>query len=45
VVTIPDTGHALTLSTTAPITDAVMIAWSLAMVAPQSPVTGAGSAR
>ena len=34
VVTIPDTGHALALSTTAPITDAVMIGWSLATVAP-----------
>jgi pimeloyl-ACP methyl ester carboxylesterase len=34
VVTIPDTGHSLALSTTAPITDAVMIGWSLATVAP-----------
>jgi pimeloyl-ACP methyl ester carboxylesterase len=34
LVTIPDTGHALALSTTAPITDAVMIGWSLATVAP-----------
>ena len=34
VVTAPDTGHALALSTTAPITDAVMIGWSLATVAP-----------
>jgi pimeloyl-ACP methyl ester carboxylesterase len=34
VVTIPDTGHALALSTTAPVTDAVMIGWSLATVAP-----------
>ena len=34
VVTVPDTGHALALSTTAPITDAVMIGWSRATVAP-----------
>jgi pimeloyl-ACP methyl ester carboxylesterase len=34
VVVIPETGHALALSTTAPITDAVMIGWSLATVAP-----------
>jgi pimeloyl-ACP methyl ester carboxylesterase len=34
VVTIPDTGHALALSTTAPITDAVMLAWSLSTVTP-----------
>jgi hypothetical protein len=34
VVTVPDTGHALALSTTAPITDAVMVSWSLATVAP-----------
>jgi pimeloyl-ACP methyl ester carboxylesterase len=34
VVTIPDTGHTLALSTTAPVTDAVMIGWSLATVAP-----------
>jgi pimeloyl-ACP methyl ester carboxylesterase len=34
VVTIPDTGHALALSATAPVTDAVMVAWSLLTVAP-----------
>jgi pimeloyl-ACP methyl ester carboxylesterase len=33
VVLIPDTGHDLALSTTAPLTDAVMIGWSLAVVA------------
>jgi alpha-beta hydrolase superfamily lysophospholipase len=31
---IPNTGHDLALSTTAPITDAVMIGWSLSTVAP-----------
>jgi alpha-beta hydrolase superfamily lysophospholipase len=34
VVVIPDTGHDLALSTTAPITDAAMLAWSLSVVAP-----------
>lgn len=34
VVVIPDTGHALALSTTAPLTDAVMIGWSLSLDAP-----------
>jgi pimeloyl-ACP methyl ester carboxylesterase len=34
VVTIPDTGHDLALSATAPITDAVMLGWSLSVVAP-----------
>jgi pimeloyl-ACP methyl ester carboxylesterase len=34
VVVIPDTGHDLALSTTAPITDAVMIGWSLSVIAP-----------
>ena len=34
VVVIPDTGHALALSTTAPVTDAVMIGWALSVVAP-----------
>jgi alpha-beta hydrolase superfamily lysophospholipase len=34
VVTIPGTGHDLALSTTAPITDAAMLAWSLTTVAP-----------
>jgi pimeloyl-ACP methyl ester carboxylesterase len=34
VVTVPGTGHDLALSTTAPITDAVMIGWSLSVVAP-----------
>jgi hypothetical protein len=33
VVVIPDTGHALALSTTAPLTDAVMIGWSLSVIA------------
>lgn len=34
VVVIPGTGHDLALSTTAPITDAVMLAWSLSVAAP-----------
>lgn len=34
VVVIPDTGHDLALSTTAPATDAVMIGWALSVVAP-----------
>ncbi len=34
VVVIPDTGHDLALSTTAPITDAVMLGWSLSVIAP-----------
>jgi pimeloyl-ACP methyl ester carboxylesterase len=34
VVVIPATGHDLALSTTAPVTDAVMIGWSLSVVAP-----------
>jgi pimeloyl-ACP methyl ester carboxylesterase len=34
VVVIPDTGHALALSATAPVTDAVMIGWALSVVAP-----------
>ena len=34
VAVIPGTGHDLALSTTAPITDAVMIAWSLSVVTP-----------
>jgi pimeloyl-ACP methyl ester carboxylesterase len=34
VVVIPDTGHDLALSTTAPATDAVMLGWSLSVVAP-----------
>jgi pimeloyl-ACP methyl ester carboxylesterase len=34
VVIIPDTGHALALATTAPATDAVMIGWSLSVLAP-----------
>jgi alpha-beta hydrolase superfamily lysophospholipase len=34
VVVIPDTGHDLALSTTAPLTDAVMLGWSLSVVAP-----------
>jgi pimeloyl-ACP methyl ester carboxylesterase len=33
-VVIPDTGHDLALSTTAPITDAVMLGWSLSVIAP-----------
>ena len=34
VVVIPGTGHALALSTTAPVTDATMIGWSLSTFAP-----------
>lgn len=34
VVVIPRTGHALALSTTAPVTDAAMIGWSLSTFAP-----------
>jgi alpha-beta hydrolase superfamily lysophospholipase len=34
VVTIPETGHDLALSTTAPLTDAAMLAWSAATIAP-----------
>jgi alpha-beta hydrolase superfamily lysophospholipase len=34
VVTIPDTGHDLALSTTAPLTDVAMLAWSALTVAP-----------
>ncbi len=34
VAVIPDTGHDLALSTTAPLTDAAMIAWSLSVIAP-----------
>lgn len=34
VVVIRDTGHDLALSTTAPLTDAVMIGWSLLVIAP-----------
>ena len=34
VAVIPDTGHDLALSTTAPFTDAIMTAWSLSVVAP-----------
>jgi pimeloyl-ACP methyl ester carboxylesterase len=34
VVVIPDTGHDLSLSTTAPVTDAAMIGWSLSAAAP-----------
>jgi hypothetical protein len=34
VVVIPDTGHDLALSTTAPLTDAVMIGWSLSVAVP-----------
>ena len=34
VAVIPSTGHDLALSTTAPITDAVMIGWSLSVIAP-----------
>lgn len=33
-VVIPDTGHDLALSITAPFTDAIMIGWSLSVVAP-----------
>jgi pimeloyl-ACP methyl ester carboxylesterase len=34
VAVIPGTGHDLALSTTAPLTDAAMIAWSLSVIAP-----------
>lgn len=34
VVTVPQTGHDLALSTTAPATDAIMIGWAVATVAP-----------
>lgn len=34
VVVIRDTGHDLALSTTAPLTDAAMIGWSLSTIAP-----------
>ncbi|MGI8331420.1 hypothetical protein ACRYCC_15775 [Actinomadura scrupuli] len=34
VTTIPDTGHDLALSTTAPTTDALMLRWALATIAP-----------
>jgi pimeloyl-ACP methyl ester carboxylesterase len=34
VVVIPRTGHDLALSTTAPLTDAAMIGWSLSVIAP-----------
>ena len=34
VVVIPGTGHDLALSTTAPLTDAAMIAWSASVIAP-----------
>lgn len=34
VVLIPGTGHDLALSTTAPLADAVMLAWSLSVSAP-----------
>jgi pimeloyl-ACP methyl ester carboxylesterase len=34
VVVIPDTGHDLALSTTAPLTDAAMIGWSLSTITP-----------
>ena len=34
VVVIPGTGHDLALSTTAPLTDAVLLAWSVSVIAP-----------
>lgn len=34
VAVIPGTGHDLALSTTAPITDAIMISWSLSIITP-----------
>jgi alpha-beta hydrolase superfamily lysophospholipase len=37
LVVIPRTGHDLALSTTAPLTDAVMIGWSLSAVGPNAP--------
>ena len=33
-MTIPGTGHDLALSTTAPLTDAAMLAWSVTTVTP-----------
>jgi hypothetical protein len=33
-VVIPGTGHDLALSTTAPLTDAAMLAWSVSVIAP-----------
>ena len=37
LVVIPGTGHDLALSTTAPLTDAIMIGWSLSAVGPDAP--------
>jgi hypothetical protein len=34
VAVIPDTGHDLAFSTTEPVTDAVMIGWSLSVAGP-----------
>ena len=34
VIAIPGTGHSLALSTTAPVTDVIMIGWSLSVVTP-----------
>jgi hypothetical protein len=33
---IPNTGHGLALSTTAPLTDATMLTWALAKVSPNA---------
>jgi len=37
LVVIPGTGHDLALSTTAPLTDAIIIGWSLSAVGPDAP--------
>ena len=37
LVVIPGTGHDLALSTTAPVTDAIMLGWSLSAVGPDAP--------
>ena len=36
LVVVPATGHDLALSTTAPLTDAIMIGWALAAAGPRS---------
>jgi alpha-beta hydrolase superfamily lysophospholipase len=37
LVVIPGTGHDLALSTTAPLTDAIMVGWSVSAVGPDAP--------
>jgi alpha-beta hydrolase superfamily lysophospholipase len=37
LVVIPGTGHDLALSTTAPLTDAIMVGWSVSVVGPDAP--------